>query len=101
MEWEQKMTAHKKILLDAASERADDILMVYKKFAEKKPVMLLELPSQLHLRLPLSRFQEHLEREEKPPPTRPWLLIALAAGLVLGVAVSWCCPVRWRWLSPC
>ena len=36
----------KERLLEAASERAGDILRFYQKFAEKKPVMLLELPSQ-------------------------------------------------------
>ena len=40
------MTADKKALFDAACERAGDILMFYRRFAGKKPVMLLELPSQ-------------------------------------------------------
>ena len=35
-----------KLMVDAARERAGYILMFYKKFADKKPVMLLELPSQ-------------------------------------------------------
>jgi hypothetical protein len=42
----RKPVTDKNALLDAACERADDILRLYRQFAEKKPVMLLELPSQ-------------------------------------------------------
>jgi hypothetical protein len=38
--------ARKDGLFDAACRRADDILRLYRQFAEKRPVMLLELPSQ-------------------------------------------------------
>lgn len=60
------MTADKKVLLDAASDRADDILVFYKKFAEKKPVMLLELPSQKIYAYPYLDFKNTLsERSQK------------------------------------
>ena len=52
--------------MDAASDRADDILMFYKKFAEKKPVMLLELPSQKIYAYPYLDFKNNLsERSRK------------------------------------
>jgi quercetin dioxygenase-like cupin family protein len=35
-----KMTADRKALLDVAFERADDILMLYRNFVDKKPVIL-------------------------------------------------------------
>jgi hypothetical protein len=58
-------------LINAARNRASDILMVYQTFSEKKPVMLLELPSQkiyaypyLEFKASLSeRSQEMLEKE--------------------------------------
>jgi hypothetical protein len=53
-------------LLDAARERAGDILMFYKTFAEKKPVMLLELPSQKIYAYPYLEFKNTLsERSQK------------------------------------
>ena len=60
------MTADKKTLFDAACERADDILMFYRKFADKKPVMLLELPSQKVYAYPYLDFKNTLsERSQK------------------------------------
>jgi hypothetical protein len=60
------MTADKKALLDAACERADDILQLYRQFAEKKPVMLLELPSQRIYAYPYLDFKNTLsERSQK------------------------------------
>jgi hypothetical protein len=60
------MTAHKKALLDAAADRADDILMFYRKFADKKPVMLLELPSQKIYAYPYLEFKNSLsDRSQK------------------------------------
>ena len=50
------MVADKKALLDAASDRAGDILMFYRKFAEKKPVMLHGEPTAVTARLYLSQF---------------------------------------------
>jgi hypothetical protein len=58
-------------LLNAANDRASDILMVYRTFSDKKPVMLLEVPSQkiyaypyLEFKASLSeRSQQMLERE--------------------------------------
>jgi hypothetical protein len=53
-------------LLDAARERAGDILMFYRKFADKKPVMLLELPSQKIYAYPYLDFKNTLsERSQK------------------------------------
>lgn len=60
------MTADRKALLDAACERADDILRLYRQFAEKKPVMLLELPSQKIFAYPYLDFKNTLsERSQK------------------------------------
>jgi hypothetical protein len=56
----------KDALVAAASERAGHILMFYKKFAEKKPVMLLELPSQKIYAYPYLDFKNTLsERSQK------------------------------------
>ena len=56
----------KAYLLEAASERSGDILMFYRKFAEKKPVMLLELPSQKIYAYPYLDFKNTLsERSQK------------------------------------
>lgn len=58
--------ARKDALFDAACERADDILRLYRKFAEKKPVMLLELPSQKIYAYPYLEFKNTLsERSQK------------------------------------
>ena len=58
--------AGKGILFDVACERADDILMVYRQFTEKKPVMLLELPSQKIFAYPYLEFKNTLsERSQK------------------------------------
>ena len=56
----------KEWLLAAADERAADILMFYQKFAEKKPVMLLEMPSQRIYAYPYLEFKNALsERSQK------------------------------------
>jgi hypothetical protein len=47
-------------LLDAARERAGDILMLYKQFEEKKPVMVLELPAQKIYAYPYLEFKNTL-----------------------------------------
>ena len=53
-------------LLAAAEERAGDILMFYRKFADKKPVMLLELPSGKIYAYPYLDFKNTLsERSQK------------------------------------
>jgi len=58
--------AQKGVLFDAACERAGDILMFYRKFAAKKPVMLLELPSQKIYAYPYVEFKKTLsERSQK------------------------------------
>src|ERR1700694_1408049 len=58
--------AGKGALFDAACERAGDILMCYQTFAEKKPVMLLELPSQKIYAYPYLEFKNTLsERSQK------------------------------------
>lgn len=58
--------ARKDTLFDAACERADDILRLYRQFAEKKPVMLLELPSQRIYAYPYLDFKNTLsERSQK------------------------------------
>jgi hypothetical protein len=58
--------ARKDALFDAACERAGDILMFYRKFADKKPVMLLELPSQKIYAYPYLDFKNTLsERSQK------------------------------------
>src|ERR1700694_5669648 len=58
--------AGKGALFDAACERAGDILMFYQKFAKKKPVMLLELPSQKIYAYPYLEFKNTLsERSQK------------------------------------
>jgi len=60
------MTAARKALLDAAIERADDILMLYRQFADKKPAMLLELPSQKIYAYPYLDFKNTLsDRSQK------------------------------------
>jgi len=59
------MTADKKTLFDAACERADDILMFYRKFADKKPVMLLELPSQKIYAYPYLEFKNTLSKKSQ------------------------------------
>lgn len=50
----------KELLIAAAEARAGDILMFYEKFADKKPVMLLELPSQKIYAYPYREFKESL-----------------------------------------
>ena len=58
--------ARKDALFDAACDRADDILRLYRQFAEKKPVMLLELPSQRIYAYPYLDFKNTLsERSQK------------------------------------
>jgi len=58
--------ARKDALFDAACERADDILRLYRQFAEKRPVMLLELPSQRIYAYPYLDFKNTLsERSQK------------------------------------
>ena len=53
-------------LLNAANNRASDILMVYKTFSDKKPVMLLELPSHKIYAYPYLEFKASLsERSQK------------------------------------
>ena len=53
-------------LLAAADVRAGDILMVFRRFADKKPVMLLELPSQRIYAYPYLDFKNTLsERSQK------------------------------------
>ena len=53
-------------LLGAASERAGDILMFSRKFAKKKPIMLLELPSQEIYAYPYLDFKNTLsDRSQK------------------------------------
>jgi hypothetical protein len=48
------MTGDKKALFDAACERADEIIMFYRTFAEKKPVMLLEHRRRKYTPIPIS-----------------------------------------------
>jgi hypothetical protein len=56
----------KEHLLAAADVRSGDILMLYRKYADKKPVMLLELPSQTIYAYPYLEFQKTLsERSQK------------------------------------
>ncbi len=58
--------ATKDALFDAACERADDILRLYRQFAEKRPVMLLELPSQRISAYPYLEFRNTLsERSQR------------------------------------
>ena len=58
--------ADKEKLLAAADVRAGDILMVYRRFADKKPVMLLELPSERIYAYPYLEFKNTLsERSQK------------------------------------
>ena len=58
--------ARKDALFDAACERADDILQLYRQFAEKWPVMLLELPSQRIYAYPYLEFKNTLsDRSQK------------------------------------
>lgn len=53
-------------LVNAARERAADILMLYRQFQDKKPVMLLELPSQRIYAYPCLDFKKTLsERSQK------------------------------------
>ena len=55
----------KEYLLDAACDRADDILMFYQMFAEKRPVMLLELPSQKIYAYPYLEFKNTLSERSQ------------------------------------
>ena len=57
--------ARKDALFDAACERADDILRLYRQFAEKKPVMLLELPSQRIYAYPYLDFKNTLSERSQ------------------------------------
>jgi hypothetical protein len=58
--------SHKDDLVNAAGENAGSILTVYKKYAKKKPVMLLELPEQLIYAYPYLEFKTTLsERSQK------------------------------------
>src|SRR4051812_27108165 len=53
-------------LLATAEERAGDILLLYRRFADKRPVMLLELPSQKIYAYPYLEFQNTLsERSQR------------------------------------
>jgi hypothetical protein len=75
--------AKKDALFDAACERADDILRLYRQFAERRPVMLLELPSQriyaypyLDFKNTLSeRSQQMLEREYQEAVARHKIVV--------------------------
>jgi hypothetical protein len=58
--------ARKGALFDAACDRAGDILRLYRRFAGKKPVVLLELPSQRIYAYPYLDFKQTLsERSQK------------------------------------
>jgi hypothetical protein len=58
--------ARKDALFDGACERADDILRLYRQFAENRPVMLLELPSQRIYAYPYLGFKNTLsDRSQK------------------------------------
>jgi hypothetical protein len=58
--------AGKDALFDAACERAADILWFYRLCAEKKPVMLLELPAERIYAYPYLDFKNTLsERSQK------------------------------------
>ena len=57
--------ARKDALFDAACDRADDILRLYQQFAEKKPVMLLELPSQRIYAYPYLDFKNTLSERSQ------------------------------------
>lgn len=62
----KKQTSNNAYLVDAACERAGDILMFCKKFKKKKPVMLLELPSQRSCAYPYQEFKNTLsERSQR------------------------------------
>jgi hypothetical protein len=62
----QGQMADKEELLAAADERADDILRLYRRFADKRPVMLLELPSQRIYAYPYLEFKNTLsERSQR------------------------------------
>src|SRR5262249_29815210 len=64
--WRCEIMTDKEELLAAADARAADILMFYRKFAEKRPVMLLELPSQKIYAYPYLEFKNTLsERSQK------------------------------------
>jgi hypothetical protein len=52
-------------LLAAADEHGGDILMFYKKFADMKPVMLLELPSQKIYAYPYLEFKNTLSERSQ------------------------------------
>lgn len=52
-------------LLAAADERASDILMFYRRFADKKPVMLLDLPSQRIYAYPYLDFKNTLSERSQ------------------------------------
>ena len=53
-------------LIEAARKRAEDILLFYKEFEEKQPIMLLELPSQKIYAYPYLDFKNTLsERSQK------------------------------------
>jgi hypothetical protein len=56
----------KEYLVEAARQRAGEILWFYKKFAKKKPVMLLELPAEKIYAYPYLEFKDTLsERSQK------------------------------------
>jgi len=62
----KKQPSDRDHLVEAARERAGDILMLYKKFKNKKPVMLLELPSQKIFAYPYLEFKNTLsERSQR------------------------------------
>jgi hypothetical protein len=52
-------------LFNAACSRAGDILMFYKTFSDKKPVMLLELPSQKIFAYPYLDFKNTLSERSQ------------------------------------
>jgi len=56
----------KEYLVETARQRASEILWFYNKYADKKPVMLLELPSQKIYAYPYLEFKNTLsERSQK------------------------------------
>jgi hypothetical protein len=55
----------REILVAAAQQRADKILCFYKLFAEKKPVMLLEMPAEKIYAYPYLDFKNSLNERSQ------------------------------------
>lgn len=59
-------------LLNAACEQKDDILMMYKRFEDKKPVMLLDIQERRIYAYPYADFKKELSQRSQASLTKQY-----------------------------